>query len=558
MTTERWWWLSIFCVVSLCVHVAVGMRSRTFIGPVPPLRTTEIEVALEPFEEAPPRPETKPKPESRPENKPEARPQPKAPPKVARRTAPPASKPAPEAPNEAAKPEEPTGPQRIVKAVEPRPVAPNAEPGGLDPALDEKPLPVGLPSARKDAAAPKLARALTPDLVTGGGGSPAPAPIPGGQGGAPVPEAPPEDILFNGGGAGGVKLPKEAPRIGGGGGAPVLSVENPLARVVIPEDRPGLGPGLGGGQGAGAGGGVGFGRGAGIGTRVDGRQALATLRSKPGPGIGAGEGDRIGTRPPGGGRGTGAELPGTGGSGLGYGRGKGIGLGSGRGVGLGAGASVGRVALNRGIPFGDITGLLIDGAPKGGGGKGGGPGGPGRGAVFGTKPTPASPNAPVHIIYVLDISGSMRLGDKIGKAKEALRKALSELQPTDTFNLVYFSGSAYPFANSMLSATPENVHLAARNIDGVQPHGGTDISGALNLALNFETITHVFLLSDGEPSRGITDPDALRAWARDRNAQKAQIITLALGLGEQFRGIPLLKGLADDHNGKFSYVNLAQ
>jgi Ca-activated chloride channel family protein len=216
------------------------------------------------------------------------------------------------------------------------------------------------------------------------------------------------------------------------------------------------------------------------------------------------------------------------------------------------------MALDRGIPFGDITGLLRGGDPNGGGGRGGGPGGPGRGALVGPKPGGGGSLEVAHIVYVLDTSGSMREGDKIGKAREALQKALGELKPRDTFNIVNFDGSVHQFAGSMLSASRENIRNGMAYVDAIELRSGTNVSGALERALAHGKITHLFLLSDGEPSRGITDAGQLRALVRELNRQKAQILTLALGLGEQFPGIPLLKGLAEDNNGKFSYVNLAK
>ena len=54
----------------------------------------------------------------------------------------------------------------------------------------------------------------------------------------------------------------------------------------------------------------------------------------------------------------------------------------------------------------------------------------GRGAVFGAGPTGGG-GAPVSIVYVMDVSRRMQEGDKIGKAKEALKKALSELKAVD-------------------------------------------------------------------------------------------------------------------------------
>lgn len=626
MRKERWWWLAGFCVVSLGIHIALYVRSHHFGSPYAFTRPAEIEVSLEPL------PEEKPKP--RPETKPPAPRPPAATPKAERKPAPNAAPRMRERTVVAKLPGRPNDNRSMESKIpEPRPDAPQPDPGGVDRTREEKPLPLGQSAARniprprepilpgeptpteartpEAPAAPDPSRAAgalsvtprfpqprialenplagvrsddkpvaTPRRAAGitriarantglsGGGSPAPSAFPGGRGGAPGPPAPPEDILFSGGGAGGDRLPKIAPRIGGGGGHSLPFVNNPLASAAIPEERPGQGPGLGGGAGAGRGGGVGFGRGRGIGTDPNGRVALGTLRSRSGPGIGAGSGSGIGTRSPGGGRGTGSELPGTGGTGFGYGRGSGVGIGIGfrpgiggsgiaRGGLSGGGGGGSRVALSRGIPFGDITGLLRGGDRRGGGGTGGGPGGRGRGAGAGGRTGGA--DAPVAVVYLLDISSSMREGNKIGQAKTALKKALSELKRKDSFNIVTFYGQVEALASSMLSATPANIQEATAYVDSLRTSYRTNISGAFERAFVMKgRITEMFLLSDGEPSVGIEDFNELRKMVRERNQQKVRISALALGLGEQFRGIPLLKGIAEDNRGQFAYVNLAK
>ena len=427
---------------------------------------------------------------------------------------------------------------------------------GLTSAPDEKP---ATDTAPANATPQRLARA-TGAATPLAGGSPAPSAVPGGNGGARGPEAPPEDVLFNGVGAGGMKLPRVAPRTGGGGGLSVQTAINPLASAVVPDERPGAGPGAGGGAGTGTGGGVGSARGRGVGTNPNGRVALGTLRAKPGPGLGAGSGRGTGTRAPGGGRGTGSETPGTGGTGFGYGRGRGNGIGGGlrpstrgdggRGGGGGGGeAGGGGIAgLNRGIPFADIAGLLRGGAPGGGGGVApGGRSGSGGGA-------------PVHIVYLLDVSGSMNEGNKIGKAREALKKALSELRSRDTFNIVTFYGRVSAFAPDMLPATPGNLQQAMIYVDSAPMGHKTNISGAFEraFAIGADRATHLFLLSDGQPDGGIEDFDALRRMVRERNQNRARILTLALGLGSRFRGMALLKGIAEDNNGLFDYVDLSR
>ncbi len=551
MRYERWYWLIIFILISVSIHLGLMVRSYAFFAPPAPQKPAELVAELQPIKEVEVKKE--PKKETPP---PKPIPVPKKFAQIPEKVIKPHEK-----PNHSISPlknrTEPAKPTRVKPLDTPidrRIAKANVQPGGVDPTKEEKPLPIGLPIGRKDAGEPKLTRIARAEI--GGGGSPAPGPIPGGKGGAPTPENPIEDIIYNGGGAGGTNLPKEAPRIGGGGGKSVLSIENPLAKDAVPEEKPGLGPGLGGGQGAGAGQGVGYARDKGIGTRLDGKQALATLRSKPGEGIGASEGRGIGTKPPGGGKGTGAELPGTGGSGVGYGRGSGVGVGDGRGTGVGDGDG-GRPGRVRGVPFGDIAGLLNGGDPNGGGGQGGGPGGPGRGSVFGLRPSGGG-NGPVHVVYLLDVSLSMNDLDKIGKAKDALKKAIGELRPGDSFNIFPFDGLVHSFSEAMVAAKPENVQVAKQYVDAIDLGEGTNISSALAVALQLGGVNQIYLMSDGEPNRGEIDFRELRRKCKRWNTEKVTISTLALGTGERFLGMELLKGIAEDNEGQFTYVDLSR
>lgn len=562
MRYERWYWLLAFVVVSLFAHALVGYSTKGIGGDTAAVAPPhQMEVTLEPG------PAEKPQP-----------PQPKAAPVVKVEAAPPAPVTEPEPPTPA--PVTPVPARETVRAPRsnrPMQIARNRDVQHvrLDAPQDEQtlapikratmsapkgntaeedaaklnsetPPPLGLPDAPKNTPAPRIAftpKALSVPNV--GGGSFAPDKTLTGKNGAAGPEAPPEDTLYTGGGAGGQNLPKAPAKIGGGGGNSILSVDNPLAKEAVPEDKPGLGPGTGGGAGTGAGGGAGFRTGRGIGTRRDGRDALATLNSKPGNGIGAGEGSNIGTRAPGGGKGTGAEMPGTGGEGTGYGRGKGVDIGNGTAHGDEGG-------LARGIPFGDIKGIFANGKPDGGGGSGNG-----RGGVFGQAPTVrGGGNAPIHMIYLLDTSGSMRDGDKIFKAQRALIVAIQELRATDTFNIMNFDNQAHPFSPVMLPATHANVNQAINFVENLRLHNYTNMSDAIDHALAEETVTHIFLLSDGEPNIGIEDFMKLRAFTREHNTRHVQINTLALGLGEKFKGMRLLKALADDNDGQYSYINL--
>ncbi len=418
-------------------------------------------------------------------------------------------------------------------------------------------------SARRPGATgapgPRLRRAVTgartasipretPTNETGG--SPAPNATLTGSGGVKAPEKPIEDVVFSGGGRGGKSLPVDEATQGGGKGnespasAPlaekVLTSDNPdaptiaAAPTVVAQTPARIAPTVKGAGNREETQGVGFKDTTGIGT-TDKPDAprMATIkrpRDADGAGIGAlaaRDAVRTGTDNPGGGKGDGSRLPGTGGvAGQGYGR------GSGNGSEGGAGGD--------------------NGQSGGGGGAGG------RGSVFGvTAPTVASGRASLRVVYLLDVSLSMFEKNRFRKAKEALKEALHELEPGDSFNVIGFCGTTRNLDFALRPATGSNVLQAMVFIDSLYLDTGTNIGGAIKSALANPDVNRIYLLSDGDPTSGITDHRELREAVREWNAgRNAQIIAISLGSGRRYTGSPLLRNLAEDSNGAFEYINM--
>src|ERR1051326_7791130 len=65
MRLERWYFLILFCVISLGIHVEVAFHSPPIHAAIAPVRPTEIEVALQPLPETP-KPESPKKPPEQP------------------------------------------------------------------------------------------------------------------------------------------------------------------------------------------------------------------------------------------------------------------------------------------------------------------------------------------------------------------------------------------------------------------------------------------------------------------------------------------------------------
>jgi Ca-activated chloride channel family protein len=81
-------------------------------------------------------------------------------------------------------------------------------------------------------------------------------------------------------------------------------------------------------------------------------------------------------------------------------------------------------------------------------------------------------------LFVVDVSGSMH-GFPLDTARELMRELLTGLKPTESFNILFFSGGSSVLSPVPLQASPENVQRALammRNYDG---GGGTELLPAL-------------------------------------------------------------------------------
>lgn len=130
-------------------------------------------------------------------------------------------------------------------------------------------------------------------------------------------------------------------------------------------------------------------------------------------------------------------------------------------------------------------------------------------------------------IFVLDISGSMR-GYPLDTAKELIRKLVSGLRSTDTFNLILFAGDAYQMSEQSVPATEENIKRATRLIDYQEGSGGTELAPALEDALEVpqeETVSRsIVVITDGYISGEAEIFELIR-----NNAGKADFFPFGIG-----------------------------
>ena len=88
---------------------------------------------------------------------------------------------------------------------------------------------------------------------------------------------------------------------------------------------------------------------------------------------------------------------------------------------------------------------------------------------------------PREYVFVMDVSGSMS-GFPIETSKALLRAVLGRLRPTDSFNVIFFSGGSYVLAPASVPATDANKAWAIQEIDHQHGGGGTELLPALRQA----------------------------------------------------------------------------
>lgn len=162
---------------------------------------------------------------------------------------------------------------------------------------------------------------------------------------------------------------------------------------------------------------------------------------------------------------------------------------------------------------------------------------------------------PKQVTLVVDTSGSMA-GQKMEQAQEMLRYVVNNLEPDDTFQIIGFSSAVRPLFDEPLRASRDNKRDALDFIDTLRARGNTNISGALERALQDPSASDrphsIIFVTDGLPTVGDTDVstivDAARAGVSDGDRR---IFSFGVGYDVNTR---LLDGMARRGRGEAGYV----
>jgi Ca-activated chloride channel family protein len=170
---------------------------------------------------------------------------------------------------------------------------------------------------------------------------------------------------------------------------------------------------------------------------------------------------------------------------------------------------------------------------------------------------PPEERADVVLTFVIDVSGSMDMENRLELVKDALWLLVQELRPTDRVGIVVYGSRAY----TVLEHTPvEKGRRITRAIDRLRPEGSTNAEGGLTLAYELareafdpEAVNRVILCSDGVANVGSTGPDAILERIRAYAEQEIYLTTVGFGMGN-YNDV-LMEQLADNGDGFYAYVD---
>ncbi len=172
-----------------------------------------------------------------------------------------------------------------------------------------------------------------------------------------------------------------------------------------------------------------------------------------------------------------------------------------------------------------------------------------------------SPRVPLNLSLILDRSGSMAGQSKLELVKRAAAFVIDRLLEQDRVSLVAFDDKVR-VAGSSCSATPANRELLKAQLQKLKPGGGTNLSEGwfqgIEEVAKFQAertyLNQVWLFTDGQANKGITDPEELATHAGQ--FRQRGIITTTFGFGSD-TDENLLEAMGEKGGARFQHIREA-
>lgn len=166
---------------------------------------------------------------------------------------------------------------------------------------------------------------------------------------------------------------------------------------------------------------------------------------------------------------------------------------------------------------------------------------------------------PANLVFLVDVSGSMKDKDKLPLAKQTLRILTEQLRDTDSVSIITYANGEKLILPATY-ATKEGKAKMLNAINQMQADGATAGEQAIQLAYaeaqkhhKKDGINRILLMTDGDFNVGITDFNALKDMVSQKRKSGISLSTFGYGTGNYNEH--LMEQLADAGDGNYSYID---
>ena len=174
-----------------------------------------------------------------------------------------------------------------------------------------------------------------------------------------------------------------------------------------------------------------------------------------------------------------------------------------------------------------------------------------------TKEKSVAERKPAHLVFLVDVSGSMASPDKLDLAKQSLRILTNNLKDGDTVSIVTYAGE------TRLVIKPTGLEHKAEilaAIDDLQAEGSTGMASGIDIAyqqamqgLRPGAISRVIVCTDGDANVGPHTHEEILKIIEGRAKEGVTLSTIGFGMGNYKD--ELMEQLADKGNGNNFYID---
>lgn len=174
-------------------------------------------------------------------------------------------------------------------------------------------------------------------------------------------------------------------------------------------------------------------------------------------------------------------------------------------------------------------------------------------------PGDALPNS--NFVFLIDVSGSMSSGDKLGLIKSGMHRFVDQMKPEDRLAIVVYAARTEVH---LPSTSGRDKSAIRRSIDQLESGGGTN--GGAGIILAYEQAeshfitggnNRILLATDGDFNVGLTSKDQLIELIEEK--RESGVFLTVLGVGRGNYNEATMEQLANKGNGTYEYLDkLAQ